>query len=485
MEKEMKEDSDDDSDSLAELCSPSDLAIPKEILMADNGETIIDSYDYEIGKKAYRNLIFLKSDHLSHPLELHGRPGMLMDVRTMSRLEKEQNKKSSKAIVQEIRKRQLPIPLVRYFITDTQLKQAYFNLRDYIPHWTCRSHDTLKGHDSTMWLPSLFRGKPCQLVVRKNDWWSVDIVSDCFVEYERVRAKKIYAPSLIKVWNDDSLLASAIEKHTGALDVCGLRECIFRATRELVPFRASRARALVLKLLDFKLSESGSAKGLRWLDISSGWGDRLAAACSLDMDYLGFDPNPSLVFGHQDLIKTLNQFRNDPKEEFERTRQRVICKPFECEESLSDIENDVRENGLFDLCLVSPPFYIIEKYNGPNQSTDLYKDFDDWLINFLWTSFYNAWSNIKNNGIFAFNIADIKGNKMVEPTLLCIEEYFPYASWEGIITFSGRSTQDVPGIVYVWKKKINPVRWNPDKARNLKESYPHLDDRWKQKMWLD
>ena len=59
--------------------------------------------------------------------------------------------------------------------------------------------------------------------------------------------------------------------------------------------------------------------GYKWLDISAGWGDRLIAAISLDMEYLGYDPNVKLEPGHTAIIE---KFGNKDK-------QKICYEPFE------------------------------------------------------------------------------------------------------------------------------------------------------------
>ena len=152
-------------------------------------------------------------------------------------------------IVKEIRARKLPFPLSRYFCTKDSVLESFENLKAYVPDWIERSHDKLTCHESPFWTPSLFRGQGCQLVVRKNDWWSIDVMIDYFIEYERIRAKKDYSPSLFDSWQDDSCLTDAVVQAGKNIDGQALRNAMFRVARELVPFRMSRSRALVQRVL--------------------------------------------------------------------------------------------------------------------------------------------------------------------------------------------------------------------------------------------
>jgi hypothetical protein len=235
------------------------------------------------------------------------------------------------------------------------------------------------------------------------------------------------------------------------------------------------------RYIEENIIRENRCKRLRWLDMSAGWGDRLFTACALEMDYLGFDPNENLKRGHSEMIK---MFGSKGEE-----RQRVVYKPFEVSEEI--VAEDAKRNGYFDISLLSPPFYIIERYNGIGQSTDSYPEFNDWMVKFLFRSLFIIWNNLKNGGYLAINIANIRNCDMVAPMQMFIEDFLYGCNWEGIITFSGRGTQDVPGSVYVWRKvdhNMNTDVYTPEGAarniwrqnidRSLKACFPILYEAW-------
>lgn len=370
------------------------------------------------------------------------------------------------AIVSEIRQLNLPFPLTRYYMRIDELKASYAALLEYEAAFINKKHHELKGHPGKMWLPNKFRDSEIQLVTKENDWWIIDVIVDYFTEYARIRAKKDYAMSMQDVWNDDVILAKAVEDclSKGIVDCKSLRVQMFFHGRELGLFRVTRAKSLVQTIMpgrDYSKS--------RWLDMSAGWGDRLLTACALNMDYLGFDPNTELIPGHGEIIDMFG----------DRTRQSVHYLPFE---TCSDIiENDVKSRGKFDISLISPPFYIIERYNGENQSVDTYPVFKDWLVKFLFKSLAMIWKNLKDEpgqeGYLAINIANIRNCDIVGPMQLFIEDMLPGSNWEGLLPFSGRGTKETPGLVYVWKKcrpESTPRRvlWNPAVKRSLRDCSP-------------
>jgi len=393
------------------------------------------------------------------------------------------NNQECMLILNEIRKLNLPFPLFRHFCKKDIVQTAFNKLKEYKPDWLNRSHHELKGHPATWWLPSQFRGKGTQVVTRKNDWWQIDVVIDYFTEYERVRAKKEYANSMEQDWYNDNELIKAI-KHCetkGIVNCENLRNGMFYVGRELALFRVTKTKAFLQRIL--LNDETGSSvaddfigldgKNMRWLDISAGWGDRVFTACALGLDYLGFDPNQHLEFGHSEIIRKVGDSR----------KHKIHYMPFETDKTAQIIADDVKTNGLFDICLTSPPFYIIERYNGEGQSTESYPEFITWMVKFLFKSLNTAWTNLKDGGYLAINIANIRNCDMVGPMQLFIEDFLPGASWEGIITFSGRGTQDAPGALYVWQKlgpsnsnkeSKKPIRWNNRITRSLAQQFPLL-----------
>lgn len=374
-----------------------------------------------------------------------------------------------KDIVREIRVLKLPFPLTRHYMREAEVQTAYSALIKYKANIVLKSHSELKGHPGKMWLPSKFRESEIQLVTREGDWWAIDVIVDYFTEYARIRAKKDYAPSMQESWDDDEVLTKAVYNalSNGPVTCKSLRYEIFFLGRELGLFRVTRAKSLVQTIL----SDCKDYSNLRWLDMSAGWGDRLLTACSLNMDYIGFDPNIELELGHGQMIQQFGQVG----------KQCVIYKPFE--QCMSEVRRDAEVKGKYDISLISPPFYIIERYNGENQSVDTFPEFKDWLVNFLFKSLHMIWTNLNDEpgreGYLAIHIGNIRNCDIVGPMQLFIEDFLIGSNWEGIITFSGRGTKDTPGIVYVWKKR-NPalindrILWDPTVKRSLRDMFPTI-----------
>ena len=297
------------------------------------------------------------------------------------------------------------------------------------------------------YLPPEFRGVPTVLSSVPESYSSADVISDHFIEHVRLKAKRYdQMYSVLECWRIDYRLKEfmkvALKK--GRVTPKTLRDSIYESHPETKIFNPTWARALL------KVVVGDNLAGKKWLDISAGWGDRLIAAMSLDMDYTGFDPNVELEQGHSNMIKMLG----DPK------RHRVIYEPF---------EKATVPGGPYDVVLSSPPYFTIEDYapGQEGQSIVNYPNFNQWMVWFLFEALQKAWSNLKDGGYLILHLGDAKTIRTCEAANIFIENYLPGASWEGVIGIQGLSGYPRP--VWVWEKQPRGVErtvWEPRNTRN-------------------
>jgi hypothetical protein len=139
------------------------------------------------------------------------------------------------------------------------------------------------------------------------------------------------------------------------------------------------------------------------LDISSGWGDRLAGFyASNAQSYVGIDPNTQLIDGYKQQIKLYESITRANK------TVRLISQPSE--------EVDFSGIGMVDTIFTSPPYYNIEKY-GKNSDTDSerqswkrYRKLDNWMDGYLFTTLEKAWDRLSTGGKMIINISDVYSN---------------------------------------------------------------------------
>lgn len=156
----------------------------------------------------------------------------------------------------------------------------------------------------------------------------------------------------------------------------------------------------------------GNRTDIKYIDSSSGWGDRMIAALLLGVEeYVGYDPNECLTKGHTEII---NYFKDDLFGKYSSSNSskstsqstyksyQVIYKPFE-----NEYPGEKQYNNYFDICVSSPPFFTVEIYSEEiTQSTSNYKTADDWLYKFLIPSFKKVMKFLKPSGYLCWYIED-------------------------------------------------------------------------------
>lgn len=364
-------------------------------------------------------------------------------------------------------------------VIESPILEGRYRLRSYYPKFA-------------LYMPPVFRGEYVRVSVTEDSYVNADILSDLYIEDIRLQAKRFDTPlSMMEVWvSDEHLLPVLRSALSLELITPGtLRQHLYDKLSETKTFRPTWVKGLLTKIYD-----SRCLTGLRMLDISSGWGDRLLAAMASGMEYLGYDPNYHLEPGHSAMIRDFG----------DTTKHRVIYEPFE-KAHLPPFEADV--------VLSSPPFFNIEEYvaGQEGQSIVSYPTFEKWMVHFLFVSLLKAWHALKVGGYLVLSVGDNSKVPICEPMLLFIERYLVGSSWEGVIGIQG--VEGYPRPMWVWRKV--PVetrtnrggngkfrggrwqgegkstqtntknkedigeaqvlhRWNPRLARSLKSMYPEL-----------
>ena len=300
------------------------------------------------------------------------------------------------------------------------------------------------------YMPPKFRGIPTVISGTRTTYGIADVLSDHFIEHIRLKAKRYdQIRSIIECWTVEPCLKEIMKVvlRKNRVTPQTLRDAIYESTPETKIFNPTWARALI------KLVMGPNVAGKKWLDISAGWGDRLLAAMSLDMDYVGFDPNVELQEGHSAMIEMFG----DPN------RHRVIYEPF---------EKGIIPDGPYDVVLSSPPYFTIEEYAAgqSGQSIVSYPDFDQWMVWFMFSALSKAWENLKEGGYLILHLGDAKTIRTAEATNIFIENNIPGASWEGVIGLQGEA--GFPRPVWVWRKVARGAPRTVWEPQTIKEIMP-------------
>ena len=147
------------------------------------------------------------------------------------------------------------------------------------------------------------------------------------------------------------------------------------------------------------------AKNGKVWDMSGGWGGRLLGAIISDVDhYIATEPSTEAFEG-------LEQIALDYGEHMQ----------IDIHKCGSEIYRPLRHT--LDLCFTSPPYFDLEKYSDENsQSYVKFPKRELWIEGFLRPTFDNCHNGLKEHGVMAINIADIKGQELEADMVRVAEE---------------------------------------------------------------
>jgi ubiquinone/menaquinone biosynthesis C-methylase UbiE len=298
------------------------------------------------------------------------------------------------------------------------------------------------------------------LLTMKEDYSTIDVITNLFTEKQRIKAKvykgKSDAISPYEFWmTGKSKIIDHIQSQKQPLNSYTLREAIFELVPEATLFKTTVAKSIY-----------DIFKPTHILDMSSGWGDRLIAAIAygeasgVNVKYSGFDPNSSLKYEYMSIVNRLAP-------ESKRGNFKVRTEPFESA-NLKDIKD-------VDLFFSSPPYFDFEVYtNEETQSINNYKTYPDWVVKFLFKSIKNAFSVIVKDGYFVMHITDTGNMRNVcELIKLYIEEYLQ-GSYIGCIFTQAPGKRRHP----MWVFKKDPGSFKNSQIekgdKNMNKLYPEI-----------
>jgi tRNA1(Val) A37 N6-methylase TrmN6 len=360
-------------------------------------------------------------------------------------------------------------------------EDAFQKLKKYEPELVKKRHSNYQQKLS----PQLWQKMNLTVDSYKSDYlyintqssdYDVDKLIDCFTGLQRMKCKREGRElSPFAAWNNKDYMKFVIERYIHDkenLTSFNLRESFYKLNSALPDkyknmecnfFKAT----LAASVYDYFLRSSPHK---RVLDISAGWGDRLLAAVSKNLDYyMAYDPNVSLQPGYKELI---NEYVAD---DIDKEKYQVVAAPFET------AETNLRGK-TFDLIFTSPPYFDLEVFTTEGeQSIVTHSTFDKWMVNFLFQSLYIAWDTLAADGNMVIHIDDFnKGDKkhrIIEPMVLFVCGWCSNARFDGVVGASGyNKKKEYKSPMWVFKHKAS-VKDEVEFCRSmLKEKYPELYD---------
>jgi SAM-dependent methyltransferase len=223
--------------------------------------------------------------------------------------------------------------------------------------------------------------------------------SNHFFHTVRLRTPKASAPSTWQKWKDSALRLQVFRRLLKLRKVDYINSATIRLALHMtgatpVQFKPGVAKAV------YELTQARDV-----LDLSMGWGDRLAGFCASSQTryYTGIDPNPEL---HSLYQKQIGLYGHGKQFDLRQGAAEDVALP----------------DGRFDLVFTSPPYFGVERYaagtgNEAGQSWCRYPTAESWRAGFLRPVINRAWRALAPGGIMAINITDVVLDR--ERHLLC------------------------------------------------------------------
>ncbi len=169
------------------------------------------------------------------------------------------------------------------------------------------------------------------------------------------------------------------------------------------------------------------------LDFSSGWGGRCMAAMAMGIPYIGFDANTKLEVSYKTMIKTL-----EPSADVKMT-----FKPSETVDF---------SKYKYDLVFTSPPYFMIEEYEG----MPAYDKKQGFLDVFFVPVIQGVWKGLMNGGHLALNMPE----EMYESVKKCLPKLMkkvkmPLMDRRAVAAAKGDAIKGEGNqfeYIYIWKK---------------------------------
>ena len=297
----------------------------------------------------------------------------------------------------------------------------------------------------------LYRGESYRLVFSKEDYYNVLILSDLFVDECRSKCKfsRFMSPYDF-YYRNKKILVDYIKKNNLELNDINMRDAIYYN----IGFECSTHNPGILKFFIEKY------KARKILDMSSGWGDRLAACLASDIDiYTGIDPNKCLHSHYKEMIDLLSPYAVNPNATYD-----MINTSFE--------KYDCKEINYYDVVYTSPPYFNYEDYTGSDSQTyKIYNNEDLWLDNFIKVSIIKSIKALKYGGHLILYFSQEKGKSYMEKFfywIKTIDELF----FMGCIFFSNKNKINKnkinkinvlphPIFIFYKSKKVPSILYNP------------------------
>jgi len=338
-------------------------------------------------------------------------------------------------------------PYKKYDMDLDDVIQRIDNIKNNIPQSSSQPYRPVGIQQKLGLIKGTYDGKYIKIITPDDAYDKVNVLTDYFNEPSRMKCSfNYYLEPIVYYHTFKDKILRELENEKKDPTPVNIREYIYLHIKECNLFKVTTAVFIY---------DMFQAKHI--LDFSSGWGDRLLAACALKKKYFGIDPNVDNHAGYQHIIKTAG----DPSMQTVYPSGAEYL-PYEI------IDKRVQEHGKFDLIFTSPPYFDYEIYSNKLQSISSYMTSSEyWLVYFIFVVIIKYLPYLTVGGTFGLYIQDIHNRFIVcEPIVLFILSFYSNLEFSGVIS------ENLPTILF--KKKSDDVSVSKDMEEKFKKTYPNV-----------
>lgn len=333
-------------------------------------------------------------------------------------------------------------PFMKYYTKIDSILNAFSNIKNAIP-----AIEKYNNYSDIYWVTKTniiqteAKTKLYRILQSDDIYEKINFITDYFVEDSRIKCQfKNYEPPEIFYKKNKEKIIKELENKKIKITPQNLNNYLYENHHYCTTFFIDIC-AMVYTLTDSKII----------LDFSSGWGDRLIAACGLNKKYIGIDPNGNNHGAYKNIIQTLN------------------CNAKVYRSGAEYLPLSLVKNEKIDLIFTSPPYFDYEIYNSVAQSNNTFSTSEDWTVYFLFLVLNKYIPILETNGHLGLYIQDLpKKLTVVEPIYMFLNDYFPEFELKYILL-----KKAFP--LYIYQKTTKLIKKN----KLLEKYYPKLDTKVK------
>ena len=338
-------------------------------------------------------------------------------------------------------------PYKKLIMDPDDIANKISDIKNNIPKYSTEPYRPTAIHQKLNLIDGKYYGKYIKIITTADLYEKVNVLTDYFNEQSRMKCSFNYYMEPINYFRVyKKKIMYDLKKNKKEINPHNVREYIYSHIKECNLFKVSTA----VFVYDF-------FKAKHILDFSSGWGDRLLAACALGITYFGIDPNINNHEGYNNIIK----IAGNGTQKVYRSGAEYLPNDI--------ISSRIKKYGKFDLIFTSPPYFDYEVYSGSLQSISSYTaSAEYWLVYFLFVVIVKYIPFLETNGTLGIYIQDIKNKFIVcEPIVLFILSFFPNMEFSGIIS------ENFPMLLF--KKKSDEITGTEkNMEHNFIKTYPKI-----------